>query len=1088
MPDPDPTQRGVLAWFASNHVAANLLMISVLAAGGIALATMKVEVFQEIDPGLIRVDVPYPGATPSEVEESICMRVEEAIKGIEGIKHIRSVAAEGLGSVIAELEDYADDREVLDDVKTAVDRILDFPPRDAEEPVVVDVEARIQVVSLVVHGDVPRRTLKELAEQVRYDLTTNPGITIVSKLDWFLSLGGWLYNPYRSPDISLVDLVGAQRYEISIEVSEQTLQRYGLTLEQVARVVRRSSLDLTAGSVKTEGGEFLIRTKGQRYVGADFENIVVRTGNDGTKLTLKDMATIVDGFEDSDLATYFDGSPAVLLKVYRVGDQGALDVAQAVKRYIETRPLPAGVSMASWFDRSGYLQGRINLLVRNASIGLSLVFLCLLCFLNVRLAFWTTMGIPISFMGGFLLMWVFGVSVNMISLFALIVVLGIVVDDAIVVGENIYAYKQRGMGGLEAAVRGVQEIAMPVVLTVLTTVAAFAPLVYTAGQLGKILWPIPAVVTSVLAVSLVEALLILPAHLRHVPARTSGPLGRAQDTVQRGMLWFIDVPYTRLLGAATRWRYLTIAIAVAIILITVGTIAGGHLRFRFMPDVDADNVWVSLKMPQGTTAAQTQGIVRRLESSIVQVGRELDAKTPDKAGSIVEHMVTTVGDQPFTTLAGGGPGALASTGAGGGHLGEVNVQLRSGEERSIPSRDIAAQWRQAAGDVPGVSNLTFTSQFFSAGDAIDVQLKHANFERLLAAVDELKRRLQQFAGVRQINDDFDPGKPELKLRLQTAGRAAGLTLEDLARQVRQAFYGEEVQRIQRGRDEIKIMVRFPEAQRRSLDDVASMRIRLPDATEVPFATVADVVQGRGFAAIDRVDRRRAVSVTADVDAATANANQINAELREQVLPELKRSFPGLIYDFEGEQREQRESLESMGRNQLVALLFIFGLLALQFRSYIQPLIVMSVIPFGLVGAAIGHMIMGLDLSMLSGFGIVALTGVVVNDSLIMIDLTNRRRRDGVPLREAVLESGVRRFRPIILTSATTFFGLMPMILERSLQAQFLIPMAVSLGFGVIFATGITLLLVPCVYLILEDLKTVFDTVFGGRVRTTSLPA
>ncbi len=1045
MNDPKYASRGVLAWFASNHVAANLLMMVVLVAGALSLWRMKVEVFQDIDPGMIRVEVAYPGASPAEVEEGICLRVEEAIKGIDGIKRINSDAFEGMGVVVAELEDYADDREALDDVKSAVDRILEFPPKDAEEPVVVDVESRIQVISVVIYGDAPERTLKELAEQARDELT---------------AMG----------NISLVDVVGARRYEISIEISEESLRRYGLTIAQVADTIRQSSLDLPGGSIKTKGGVILLRTKGQRYRGPDFEDIVVRRRTDGTKLYLKDLATIVDGFEDTDTSTFFDGKPAVLLKVYRVGDQGALDVADTVQNFVDTTPLPRGIEMTTWFSRADYLRGRLNLLTRNAAIGLTLVFLCLLCFLNVRLAFWTTMGIPISFMGGFLLMPMLGVSINMISLFALIVVLGIVVDDAIVVGENIFTYRQQGMDPLAAATRGVREMALPVTLTVLTTIAAFAPLVYTAGMLGKILWPIPAVVTCVLAVSLIEALFILPAHLTGSKLGARTAFGRAQGKIRDALQWFIDRPYSWLLARAVRNRYLTVAVAIAVFVIMVGGIIGGHVRFRFMPDVDADNVWASLTMPQGTTVEQTTAVVRRLEAAIAEVGDDLDAEPPDGSRSVVKHMATTIGDQPFTTLAGGGPGALASVGGGSAHLAEVNVELLSGEYRSIASRDIAQRWREAHGEIPGISSLTFTSQFFSVGEAINVQLAHHDFDQLLMASDHLKRELGAFPGVRDIADTFEPGKRELKIFIRPAGEAAGLTLEDLARQVRQGFYGEEVQRIQRGRDDIKVMVRYPLDERRSIADIDNMRIRLPDATAVPFGTVAEVREGRGFSSIKRVDRRRAVSVTADVDDEVANATQINQALRRDVLPAMKRERPGLTWKFEGEQKEQAESLQSMGSNMLIALLIIFTILAVQFRSYTQPLIVMSIIPFGLIGAVLGHLIMGLELSMLSGFGVVALTGVVVNDSLIMIDLINRRRREGVPMRQAIIESGARRFRPILLTTLTTFFGLMPMILERSLQAQFLIPMAVSLGFGVLFATSITLLLVPPVYLILEDVR------------------
>lgn len=1039
--------RGPLAWFAQNHVTANLLMIFLLVTGVLSMRSIKMEVFPEIDPDIITVTVPYPGASPAEAEESICQRVEEAIKGIEGIKRVRSVAYENLGVVTAELEDYADDREVLDDVKAAVDMIEDFPPKDAEEHNVVDVESRVQVISIVLYGDVPERTLKELADDVRDDLTA-------------------------MENISLVETAGVRKYEISIEVSEEILRRHELSFTQVADIVRRSSLDLPGGSVKTEGGEILIRTKGQRYVGQDFEDIVLLTRPDGTKLYLSEVASIVDGFEDSDTASFFDGKPAVILKVFCIGDQGALDIEKSVLEYIENKEFPEGVKVSTWFNRATYLRSRLELLTRNGLIGLVLVFLCLLLFLDVRLAFWTTMGIPISFLGSFCLMPLLGISINMISLFALIVVLGLVVDDAIVVGENIFAYRQRGMKSLEAAVKGVREMAFPVTIAILTTVVAFLPLLHTKGRMGKVLWPIPVVVTCVLMISLAEALLILPAHLSSIRmGRRLGPFGRFQNLFRDGLRWFIDKAYAALLKRAVAWRYLTVAVGLAILGLTLGVVLGGYVKFKFMPEVDADNMWAVLSMPKGTPIEQTRRVVERLENAVEIVRGEFDEKLGLNSPSIIRHISSTVGQQPFEQLRSGGPGAV-SLDISSSHLAEVNVELLSSEERSIPSNAIAQRWREIVGEVPGVSSLTFMSRFFSTGEAINVELSHQDFDTLLAATEGLKKRLAGFKGVSDIADSFEPGKIELKLSLTDLGRTSGLTLSELARQVRQGFYGEEVQRVQRGRDDIKVMVRYPEAQRRSLGDVHNMRIRLPDGTEVPFGLVAHVREGREYSEINRSDRRRVVNVTADVNDQVANANEINEKLHSGVLPNLKREIPGLHYSFEGEQREQAESLESLKANMIVGLLAIFVLLALQFRSYIQPLIVMLAIPFGITGAVLGHVIMGLDLSILSSFGVVALGGVVVNDSLIMLDLINRERKSGIPLRDVIIHSGTRRFRPILLTTATTFLGLTPLILERSLQARFLIPMAVSLGFGVVFATMITLLIIPALYMILEDVKGV----------------
>jgi multidrug efflux pump subunit AcrB len=1048
------SRRGPLAWFAANHVAANVLMIFILVSGALALAGAVIEVFPELDTDVVTVQVPYRGASPAEAEEGVCVRVEEAIASIEGIKRIRSTAQENMGMVTAELEEDADDRKVLDDIKAAVDRIETFPV-ETEKPVVAEGDTRFRVITVVLHGDATEKTLKALAERVRDELTAQEGV-------------------------SQVEIAGVRNYEISIEVSEEALRRYGLSFEHVANAVGASSLDLPGGAVKTRGGEILLRTKGQLYRGSEFEDIVVVTRSDGTRVYLSDVATVIDGFEDTDTATSFDGTRAALIQVYRVGSEGALEVAEVTKRYLAglERDLPTGVFVDTWDDDSIILKQRIGLLLRNARLGLIFVFACLALFLNLRLAFWTTMGIPISFLGGLWLVPQFDVTINMISLFAFIVVLGIVVDDAIVVGENVYNYLEQGIKPLDAAIRGVREMAMPVTFAIITTVAAFAPLLFVAGRMGKIMEQIPIVVIAVLLMSLVEALLILPAHLsgsgrifNRIFGPILGPIERVQAKVQAGLQWFIRVAYRKSLDFALEWRYLTVAVALVFLLVSASLVAGGFLKFSLMPKVDADNMVALLTMPQGTPVEQTEAVLDRIGNAAVELAREYDEGNPEAAPSIVKHISSTVGQHPT----GGGHGPMASRNMleSSAHLGEVNVELLGSEERSVGSSELVARWREIVGEVPGAVSLVFKSNLFSAGDPISVQLAHRDFDTLLVAVDRLKGIITEYPGTKDVADSFLPGKKELKLSLTPEGRAAGLTLADLARQVRAGFYGQEVQRIQRGRDDIRVMVRYPEEERRSLGDIEAMRVRLPNGSEVPFTTVASVEEGRGYAVINRTDRRRVVTITADVDEDVANANEINAELRREVLPALVEEMPGLTFDFEGEQREQSESLGSLRTNFLVAQLAIFALLAIPFRSYSQPLIIMSAIPFGLVGAIFGHVVMGLNLTMLSMFGMVALTGVVVNDSLILIDLINRMRREGASADQAIIEAGERRFRPIMLTTATTFLGLSPMIFETSLQARFLIPMAVSLGYGIVFATAITLILVPALYRILEDLKSAF---------------
>ncbi len=1046
-------KNGVLGWFASNHVAANLLMVLIVVAGLLSIFNIKKEVFPEFSVDMITVTVPYLGASPEDVEKGVILRVEEAIAGVDGIKRLSSTAGEGTGTTVVEVEEYADITEVLDDIKAEIDRIITFPV-ETEKPVITEIKTRHKVISLVIYGDVSEKILKSLADQVRDDLTAKS-------------------------NISQISIAGIRPYEISIEVSEETLRRYGFSFDDVANIVRNSSLDIPAGSVKTKGGEILVRTKGQKYFGPEFEEIIILAEKDGTEVRLGDIANVRDDFEDTDLYSRFDGKRAALIQVSRTGEQNVLDIAMTVKEYINEKEkfLPEGVSLALWEDDSAILKSRMNLLKKNAYIGLGLVFLCLLLFLDIRLAFWITLGIPISFLGAFWIIPLFGVSINMISLFAFIMALGLVVADAIVVGENIFEYRQQGMDGASAAIKGVREMVMPVILAVLTTMFAFLPLAYTAGTTGKILKVLPIIVISVLGFSLIEALLILPAHLSMKISRKKNRLVEFTDKInqltENKLKKFVNGRFAEVVELAVKWRYVTLSLGIAIFLFTIGFVAGGYLKFTLFDSIEADNMVATLMMPQGTPVERTQEIADKIEQAAFQVRDEFDSKSKSEI-SIVKHISTTVGANPMAAR--GGPVSNTAGGGAASNLAEVNVELLAGEERDVSSVKLKNRWREIVGEVEGVSSLTFTSQTFTVGDAINVELSHQNFPVLLESVESLKQALKEYAGVSDITDSFEAGKSELKLSLKDSGRILGLTLSDLARQIRQGFYGEEVQRIQRGRDDIRVMVRYPEDERKKLSDIENMRIRLPDGTEIPFKTVAEVEYGQGYAAIQRVDRRRVVSVSADVDEALANAKEINRDLRLKILPRLMQEYPGLQYRFAGEAREMSDSFGSLKVNYLIAMMAIYGLLAIQFRSYSQPLIVMSAIPFGIVGAVWGHVLMGLifmtkfNLSMLSMFGIVALSGVVVNDSLIMIDLINRERRSGIKLRQVVRDSVTRRFRPIMLTTLTTFFGLVPMLLERSLQARFLIPMAISLAFGVMFATLITLFLVPSLYMILEDMK------------------
>ena len=1052
-----------IAWMARNHVAANLLMVFVLLTGVLGMIRLKKETFPEINLDQIQIQVPYRGASPEDVEDGVVRRIEERLTGLEGIRKINSTASEGVAVVNVELELGADMEKLVDDVKNEIDRIDTFPA-ETEEPVIKEVVRSNRVIDVVLFGDVSERALKVAAERVRDDLRA-------------------------SGNVSQVELIGVRTDEISIEVSEAALRRHGLSLGAIAEAVRRTSLDLPGGSVKGDQGQVLVRTKGLLYDGRDYEDVVVQTRPDGTRLTIGQVGRVVDGFEDSDLVSRFQGRPAAVVGIYRTGAESALEISDYVKQYVAESQgsLPAGIDIGYVRDDARLLRSRLDLLLRNAQLGLVLVFIVLSLFLDLRLAFWVMMGIPISFLGSFLLIEPFAVSINMLSLFAFIVALGIVVDDAIVVGENIFAHRERGKGFVEAAIDGTLEVGKPVVFTILTSVAAFMPLAFVEGMMGKFMYVIPVIVVSVLLMSLVEALYILPAHLSKKPGVAtrifSSYLGwplrlhdRTAERVNAGMRWVIDHWYTPTVRAALANPLTSIALALTMMLSTLGWVVGGHIKFVFMPEIDSDWITIAVEMPQGTTADQTGAIVEQIESGAVAVRDEYDARG-DHEQSVFNNVFSLIGDQPM-----GRRSHFATAGMPGGqaHLAEVTIELLPSEERGVSSTQIASRIRQVVGELAGPETVTYSSSLFSVGNPIEIQLADADFDQLLLAVERLKEEIGSYPGTSEIQDSFQEGKLEVRLDLKPQARALGLTRADLATQVRHGFYGAEALRVQRGRDDARVMVRYPAAERRTLADIEEMRVRTPAGDEVPFAYVADVGLGYGYASIRRSQGQRIVTVTAAVDAKAANAEEINRDLTQRFLPRLMQDYPGLRYQLEGEQRERAESFASLGQGFLIAMVAIYALLAIPFRSYNQPLVVMSAIPFGMIGAVWGHVLMGLDLAMLSMFGVVALSGVVVNDSLILLSFYNQLREDGMQRDEALVEAGRQRFRPILLTSMTTFFALLPMILEKSVQAQFLIPMAVSLGFGIVFATVIILIGVPSG---MKSLEAVLD--WCGQARTAT---
>jgi len=1035
---------GAVKWMARNHVAANLLMMALILGGIIMGPSIKQEIFPEVSLDRVSVVVAYPGAGPEEVEEGIILKIEESLTAVDGIKQVKSTANEGSGIVVAEVYANEDVDQILQDIKSEIDRISTFP-EDAEKPVISKLSNRREVISVVIYGDVGERTLREQAEQTRDELL-------------------------ELPDISQVELSGVRPFEITIEVPEKNLRRYNLTLDQVAARIRAASLDLPGGTIKTSSGEILLRTKERRYWGPEYADIDIISKADGGLVRLGDIAHVVDGFADTETYGLFDGKPAAMVQVFRIGEQKPTEISERVIKYVEEKQqeLPGSLKLAIWNDTTELFNSRMELLQKNALLGLGLVVIILGLFLEIRLAAWVMLGIPISFLGTLFVMPWLGVSINMISLFAFILALGILVDDAIVIGENIFEHRQKGKPYVKAAIDGAMEVAIPVVFSILTTIAAFLPLVFVSGMMGKFIKVIPIIVITLLVMSLIESLLILPAHLSSGKQRklNSGILSQIEKLRQlfgRGMEWIISGPYNTLLKLSLNYRYTSLAIGLIVLLLTVGIVKGGLIKFTFMPEVDGDKIKVAIQLAPGVPIEETRRVANFVLEKGLETVAEYDAKRPP-GDTILRNVYSVVGG----TIAGGGPvsrGTSAET-----SLSNIVLFLTESEQRNIPATEISATWREKIGDIPGIESLTFASNLMHLGANIDIQLAHEDFTTLEKATARIRTALEEYQGVSDIKDTYARGKREIKLKLKPAARTLGITESDLGRQVRAAFYGSESLRLQRGRNEIKVMVRYPDADRRQLWNFETMHIRTPGGKEIPLLQAAEVIEGYGFSEINRTDRKRVINISASVNAEKANTQDILVELKKGLLPQLTSDYPGLSWDMEGEEKERKDSLKSMLEGFKLALVAIFILLAIPFRSYSQPLLIMAAIPFGLVGAVLGHIIMGFNLSILSMFGLVALSGVVVNDSLLLIDKINTNRRNGSSLREAIIAAGTRRFRPIILTSLTTFFGLMPMIMETSVQAQFLVPMAISLGFGILFATGITLLLIPTFYLVLEDIR------------------
>ena len=1033
-----PTSKGPIAWFMDNHVAANILMMLFVIGGLITVTNMQTETFPPIDPRLITVSVVYPGASPAEVADSITNRVEEALMGIEGVQRVQSIAGEGLGSINVEVKDFVNADDVYNSVETSVKSLIDFPPEQAEQVIINKVRVTPNVMTLAIHGEVNEYTLKYWAETIEDELRQLQGV-------------------------ALTQLRGIREYQISIEVPEITLRQYGLSLENIATTIRQFSEDIPAGTIEARQGDILLRVQEKRYTGRDFEDIVVRTLSDGSSLELGKIANIMDGFEDTNLISKFNNERAAFIDVKRSETDDTLQVAETVKTYLSTVQLPSGLKLSMQQDETIILKDRISLMMRNGILGFMLVFTLLLLFLDLKVAFWTSAAIPISFLGGLMIIGSLGQSLNMISLFALIVVLGIVVDDGIIIGESIFEAQEAKTGDPHAAHRGVLAVIAPVTIGVMTTMAAFGPLIFSTGTFGQIIRVIPIAVLAILFVSLIEAYFILPSHLSQPTRWSRGIIATIRNQFAGVIERFTQNKFIPLARFSLQWRYATLAVFISIAIVTVGLVKSGIIRYVFFPQIEGDQITITVKMPLGTPFERTEKTLLSIEEHISSIRKELDDGSQTNT---FESISVSIGE---TIALVSGPGDNYGR-ESASHIGQIIIQLVPSDFRNQSSSMIEATIRSRIQDLPGIETLEFKSSLIGEEPDIEIELAHSDEMQLNAAAEALKQGMEKIVGTKEVTDTFELGKTEYVFKLNSEGLAVGLTPANLGRQLRAAFFGLEAQRFQRGRSEIVVYVRYPKLERENIAMLNNTRIRLPNGEEVPLSSIANIIEQRGYSQIQSVNGHRIVSVKGDADHAVTTPNEIIATLQNDVLPDLIRNYQGLTYSFEGESREQDAELSSLIHNMSIALILIYVLLGTLLHSYVQPFVIMAAIPFGIVGAVLGHYFLGYDLTFVSMFGGVALTGVVVNDSVVLMDYLNRHVREGKSLSESALFAVKRRFRPILLTSLSTSLGLLPILLETSLQARFLIPMAVSLAMGILFSTIVILFLVPCLVLVFEDIR------------------
>ena len=1016
-------KEGAIGYMARNSVVSNLLMLLLLAGGLFTMTKIQKEVFPEFQLDFVEVSVAYPGASPAEVEQGVLQPVEEAVRSVQGIKEIVSEASEGSGEISIELIAGSERMRAFQDIDQAINRIRTFPD-DIERPVVRLQSRQRDVLQIGLYGDADIWTLRTLAERLRNILLSNPEIT-------------------------QVELGNVPDYETRVEIPRQTLQKYNLTLGQVADIIQQSSNDVPAGSVQTQSGEILLRMQERKQWAKEFGDITILSSDNGAKVLLRDIATITDGFEETGFHGQFNQTNYVELRIFRIGDQSPLEIAEVTEAILEDFQLPPGIKYRTDSNRAEDYRERLSLLTENGLLAIAIVLIILTLFLEYRLAFWVMMGMTVSFIGGMIILPLIGVSVNMISMFGFLVVLGIVVDDAIVVGENIYEYRQKGLSPIQAAIAGAKDVSLPVTFSIVTTIIAFVPLLFMPGETGKFWQPLPAVVIVILARSLLEALFILPSHLGHLKMKRSNnkwvsKLEGWQQSFAQGFDRFVDRKYRPFLDLCLKYRYVTLSAAVALLLIVGGYGYSGHMGLIMMPEVAADEIEAGVRLPVGTTPDQAAKVAHAISESTQRMFEEHNLY------EVAEGIKTNVRGQNFI---------------------DVEIVMLPPDQRDITAAEVIALWRDNIGDIEGVDQISFEAERGPGGarQDISIDLSHSDIDVLERASAAFVERMKSFSNTRDVTDNYNKGKMQFDYKLLPQGRNLGLTSDEVGRQLRDGFFGALAMRQLRGMNEIEVRVKLPIEERKDIKNLEKFLIRTPDGIEVPLLDVVEVEEREAFTSINRRDGRRVVNVSMDVEPANT-VGRVIASTQNELLPQLRADFPGITWSFEGGQADMRESTSTLQAGFAIAMLLIYALLAIAFNSYLQPLIVMTAIPFGIVGAVIGHILLGYDLSLVSLMGVIALSGVVVNDALIMIDYANKRRKEGDPIYQSIHEAGLRRFRPIILTTMTTFGGLAPIILEKSSQAFYLIPMAISLGFGIVFATAIILVIVPCLYLTFEDLR------------------